>query len=80
MRVTGSGGCNRFSGSYQSDQRSLRFGPLASTRMACLDMDTETAFLRALERTRHYRIRGRTLDLLDAGGGLAARLEERNLR
>jgi len=80
MRVTGSGGCNRISGSYQSDERTLRFGPLATTKMACIDMEAETAFLRALERTRRYRVRGRTLDLFDAGGGLVARLEERNLR
>lgn len=80
MRVTGSGGCNRITGRYESGDGGLRFGPLISTKMACVSMETETAFLRALGETRSYRVRGRTLDLLDDRGRLLARLEERNLR
>ncbi|HMI30754.1 MAG TPA: YbaY family lipoprotein, partial [Candidatus Limnocylindrales bacterium] len=34
-RVTGSGGCNRVSGSYESGRGTLQFGPLISTQMAC---------------------------------------------
>lgn len=79
-KVSGSGGCNRITGSYQAHDSTLRFGPLVTTRMACPGMQTETKFLHALEGTRRYRISGRTLDLLDGGGGLLARLEERNLR
>lgn len=78
--VTGSGGCNRISGSFQSGEGALRFGPLITTKMACLDMWVEDAFLRALDETRRYRIRGRVLELLDGGGRVLARLEERNLR
>jgi len=79
-RVTGSGGCNRISGSYEVQKRDLRIGPLAATRMACPSMGIETAFFRALQATRHFRVSGRVLDLLDEGGGLLVRLEERNLR
>lgn len=79
-RVTGSGGCNRISGSYQAGDGTLRFGPLISTKMACQSMDTETRFLSALDNTRRYRILGRLLVLLDERGRLLARLEERNLR
>ncbi len=79
-RVTGSGGCNRISGSYTAGDGALRFGPLIATRMACADMDTETSFLRALDATRRYRVRGREAELYDGRGVLVARLEERNLR
>ncbi|HKQ57084.1 MAG TPA: YbaY family lipoprotein [Candidatus Eisenbacteria bacterium] len=80
-RVSGSGGCNRISGSFEAGPRdALRFGRVTSTMMACADMETERAFLGALADTRRYRVTGRTLELLDARGRLIARLEERNLR
>ena len=79
-RVTGSGGCNRISGSYQAGNGTLRFGPMISTKMACPAMEIETEFLRALENTRRYRIVGRVLELVDEHGRLLAQLEERNLR
>jgi putative lipoprotein len=81
MRITGSGGCNRITGSYESGQGTLRFGRLASTQMACVSgMETETAFLRALRETRSYRVRGRILDLKDDRGLFLARLEEGSVR
>jgi putative lipoprotein len=78
-RVTGSGGCNRISGSYEAGVGMLRFGPLMSTKMACAALGTETAFLRALGATWRYRVRGRILELMDERGRSLARLEERNL-
>jgi len=79
MRVTGSGGCNRISGSYAAGRDTLRFGRIISTMMACPGVPYESAFLRALGDTRRYRVQGRTLDLLDGRGRMLARLEERNL-
>lgn len=79
-RVTGSGGCNRISGGYTAGDGTLRFGPLITTKMACVGMETEAAFLRALEATRRYRVRGREVELYDGRGVVVARLEERNLR
>jgi copper homeostasis protein (lipoprotein) len=78
-RVTGSGGCNRLSGSYDTGEGTLRFGTLVSTQMNCPSMDTEAAFLAALGATRRYREFGRILELLDDRGRLLVRLEERNL-
>jgi copper homeostasis protein (lipoprotein) len=78
-RVTGSGGCNRISGGYQTGRDTLRFGALATTQMACPNMNTESAFLRALGETRRFRAHGRTLELLDARGRVLVQLEERNL-
>jgi heat shock protein HslJ len=79
-RVSGSGGCNRISGTYETGAGTLRFSPMISTKMACPSMDTETAFLRALNGTRRYRIEGRILELMDGEGRPLVRLEERNLR
>jgi copper homeostasis protein (lipoprotein) len=79
-RVTGSGGCNRIHGTYEAGADSLRFGPLAATMMACPSSETETAFLRALQETRRYRLSGRILELMDTRGRRLVRLEERNLK
>jgi len=79
-RVTGSGGCNRISGSYEAGSGTLRFSPMISTQMACPSMDMEAAFLRALNGTRRFRIQGRILELMDSGGKTLVRLEERNLK
>lgn len=56
-RISGSGGCNRFSASYTLEGDALRFGPIASTKMACLDealMQQEMAYLAALADVSHY--------------------------
>lgn len=49
--VSGYSGCNRFSGPYEKLASGMRFGNLASTRMACDPprMELETAFLEALK-------------------------------
>ncbi len=65
-RVTGSGGVNRLTGHFALSGDELRFGPLATTRMAGPEnaMQRETAFLAALERVTSYALDGRTLTLL----------------
>jgi heat shock protein HslJ len=50
-RVFGSGGCNRYTGSYTLDGDTISFGAVASTRMMCMDeavMAREMAFFTAL--------------------------------
>jgi copper homeostasis protein (lipoprotein) len=79
-RVSGSGGCDRIAGSYETGEGRLRFGTLVSTPTTCPSMDTEAAFLAALGATRRYRVFGRILELLDDHGQLLVRLEERNLK
>ncbi len=66
--VSGSGGCNRFSGGYEFAERpSLSFRPLASTMMACSEPlgSQESRFLDALANTNGYRISGSELSLVD---------------
>jgi heat shock protein HslJ len=73
-KVQGSAGCNRMTGTYQLDGQKLKFGPLATTRMACPAMQTETAFLKALEATTRYEVSGSSLTLFGADTAVA-RLE-----
>jgi heat shock protein HslJ len=74
-RVTGSGGCNRLAGTFALSADALRFGPLATTRMACPEpaMAREQAFLAALDRVTSYELDERTLTLL-AADDVVARL------
>lgn len=63
-QVHGFSGCNRFTGSYERDESQLRFRPLASTRMACLEgMDQEQRFLELLTKTMRFTINSDNLAL-----------------
>jgi heat shock protein HslJ len=70
--VSGSTGCNRFSGTYQADGVALTFSPLMTTKMACDDAANaqELAVLAGLAATTAYAIDGSTLSLVDAAGSL----------
>ncbi|RQO49527.1 heat-shock protein [Variovorax sp. KBW07] len=76
-RVSGSGGCNRVSGSFTRSGITLKIGQLASTRMACADPTrgaNEAQFLAALQSTASYRLAPGRLALLDASGRTVALL------
>jgi heat shock protein HslJ len=80
-RVTGSGGCNRVTGSYQLKGDQLTFSQMAGTMMACAKgMDTEKAFLDMLQRVGRWKITGQQLELLDASGYTLARFEARSIK
>lgn len=70
--VSGSAGCNNYSGSYQVDGEniSIELGPL--TMMFCDQpegtMDQETAYLQALESVVSYRILGDEMVMLNEAG------------
>ena len=70
--LSGSSGCNTYSGSYQLDGDQLQIGPLASTMMACLEpaglMDQETAYLQVLSTAASFRLADGKLELLDDAG------------
>ena len=74
-RVSGTGGCNRFGGSYESDGATLSFSPLAATRMACPGeaMKTEQAFFDMLGKVKAMKLEGDRLDLLDGEGKVIGR-------
>jgi len=80
-RVSGSGGCNRFTGGYELAGDRLSFGRMAATMMACADaMDSEKAFLSALQQAARARVQAQRLELLDASGSVVARFEAVHLR
>jgi heat shock protein HslJ/uncharacterized lipoprotein NlpE involved in copper resistance len=65
-RVSGFGGCNVFTGTYELDEPKLRirFGKLASTMLACeRGMDVEKAFHQAMERADNFSRSGERLTL-----------------
>jgi heat shock protein HslJ len=77
-RAAGSGGCNRMSGSYTLNGKSLRFTPMLATKMYCEGgMQYERPFFDALERTSAWRIDGGKLEMLNDGGNVLARFEPR---
>jgi heat shock protein HslJ len=79
-RATGSGGCNRMSGSYQLSGDRLSLGQMVSTMMACVEgMETEQAFLKALGQVSGWSITGRQLELKDAAGQVLARFDGRHM-
>jgi heat shock protein HslJ len=78
-RVSGTGGCNRFGGSYESSGEALSFSPLAATRMACEPalMKSEQDFFAMLEQVRGMKLEGDALELRDQGGKTLARFTRR---
>lgn len=60
--LTGTDGCNRLMGSWKQNGATLTFGDLASTRMACLDVDTW------LSGARTATVSGSTMTVLGEDG------------
>jgi putative lipoprotein len=74
---SGTVGCNRLTGAYESSDGSIRFSAAVSTRMACpppLDA-RERGLLEALERVSAWRISGERLALLDGAGAVLIEAE-----
>ena len=77
-RVSGSGVCNQLSGRYESEDGSLTFSGLVTTRRVCPEgMDVERRFLAALRATSTTEITQQRLELFDENGRLLARFEAR---
>ncbi len=75
-RATGSGGCNRFSGTFLRNGNKLQISQLAATRTACADPSRsaeEAQFFAALQSTTGYRMEGSArMALMDAAGKTVA--------
>ena len=72
--VSGSAGCNNYTGSYQTDGDQISIGPLAMTMMMCPDeavMQQETQFLAALESAATYQVEGAELRMRTADDAMA---------
>ncbi len=75
-RIQGNGCCNTLMGSYtlQAGNR-LAFSKLASTMMACPNMDPEKEFMEMLSMVDNYAIKGKVLSLHKARMAPLARFE-----
>lgn len=77
-KVSGTGGCNRFTGGFTLDGTGIAIGPLAGTRMACAEpagvMEQEAAFMKALESAATFVLEGESLTLRDASDAIAIQL------
>jgi len=76
QRVSGADGCNRIMGSYTAGKDTLNLSQMASTEMACLDIEgLDQKFKEALSKVTHYQVYGKTLKLMDRHGNLLIQLE-----
>lgn len=67
-RIAGAAPCNRYSGAMTAPYPWFETGPLAATRMACPDLDAETAFFAALGAMTQSEVLGDTLILSTEDG------------
>ncbi|MCA9989502.1 MAG: META domain-containing protein [Anaerolineales bacterium] len=71
-QVSGSAGCNTYSGTYEIQADQITIGQPAATLMFCSEpegvMDQETAYLAALVASTSFKITGDVLELFDANG------------
>ncbi|WP_050929297.1 META domain-containing protein [Aestuariivita boseongensis] len=78
----GNGGCNRFSGRYDSSFTQMSFGPLAMTKRACSGPggQVEPAFMAALANSRRVAATDQVLALIGEDDRLLATLSRREGR
>ena len=68
-KVSGSAGCNRYTGTYTASGSNITFDPsIATTMMACPQpiMDQESAYLKMLGEAKTYSVKGDELTLTGA--------------
>lgn len=74
QRVHGTAGCNLINGGFKTEEGnvlSISFPAMASTMMACPDMETEGKIMSALNEVKSFgRLAGGGIGLYDANGAL----------
>ena len=77
-RLSGSGGCNRLTGTFQIAGEALSIGPLAMTRRLCPPplMDRERRFVAALEAAQTYSRQETVLTLSGSDGRVLMKLRQ----
>jgi len=68
--LSGTSGCNNYSGPYTVDGQDIHMGPFASTMMMCPEpvMAQETLYMQTMENTASFTIQGGTLTFNGPGG------------
>ena len=69
FKVSGNGSCNRFTGSATVSGATIKFTPLAATRMACAEavMNQETRYMSLLQSAERFEIKDSFLYLFASG-------------
>ena len=78
-RLGGNTGCNSAGANYSTEADRITIDALISTKRACVEEAgnrLETAYVRAIDSTRRYRIVNDQLELLDDSGTVLARFRE----
>lgn len=74
QKVSGNAGCNRFNGPIQVDGSTVKFGPLATTRIFCDGkMEAESMYLAALQSAARYEFSADTLSLFGGDDTVVAK-------
>lgn len=78
--VFGHGGCNNFFGSYSQEGERITFGPLASTKKACMGniMQAEMQFLNSIQSARRFEANHLAILFMDEAGNTVLRLQRRD--
>lgn len=78
MRVSGHNSCNTLNGSFEMEKNAIVFGPLASTMMACPNMEMEKTFNQLISGHQlKYELAGNQLTLTHPGGKTLAFAKEK---
>ena len=78
-RFSGNGGCNNIGGQYKLiNPDSIAFSKAISTMMACPDLQQESSFLGALNKTRTYKVSGDKLVFMDREKNVIAEFKSMN--
>jgi heat shock protein HslJ len=75
--ISGNGGCNSYSGTYETDETKIEIGPIAATQRACVDAavtQQESDYFAALDRVRTFGLDSNGATLFRADGGIAVTL------
>lgn len=77
MRISGTGGCNNYTGQIKSITfSSIELGKVAGTRKACPGPTIENEYLKALGEVGSFRIKGNNLMLFNDGKELLAFMKQ----
>ena len=78
-RMSGNVGCNSFGGDYTVDGKTITFGPVMSTMMACIGPvgEQESATLTTLQEQTSFVLNGNTLTVTSADGSSSLVLEKK---
>lgn len=73
--VSGYAGCNRYTGSFTAEDKTVSFGPIAATRMACDQLGLEGAYIAMLGRVAGWALTEDIMSLRDDEGVTIARFK-----